>query len=153
MEIARGNETHIEACLSIARKLAGKYFTENGIATMSEDLRKHLLYVAVDWDEVVGFVTVHRKSDRVAEISWMAVKPERQCRGIGSALIDYIASDLRSQGFKLLYVKTLSEDVKYPPYEITRLFYRKVGFIHLETIDPYPGWDPGNPCAIYVRIL
>jgi hypothetical protein len=23
----------------------------------------------------------------------------------------------------------------------------------LEIIDPFPGWDPGNPCAIYVKAL
>jgi len=49
--------------------------------------------------------------------------------------------------------KTLAPDVEYAPYEATRRFYEKKGFIHLETIDPYPGWDPGNPCAIYVRVL
>ncbi len=148
----RGDEKHIDACLSIAKSLP-QYFNERGIEMITEDLKKHLLYVAVDLGTVVGFMTILRKSQQVAEISWIAVKPGYQHQGIGSALIDHVVDDLRSEGVKLLMVKTLSEDVEYPPYEITRRFYRKKGFIRLETIEPYPEWEPGNPCAIYVKIL
>jgi len=131
MEILRGNKKHIAACLSIARGMP-QYFNERGIAMMTEELKKHLLYVAVDLGTVVGFLTILRKSQQVAEISWIAVKPGYQHQGIGSALIDHVVDELRSEGVKLLVVKTLSEDVEYPPYEITRRFYRKKGFIHLE---------------------
>ncbi len=79
---------------------------------MSRDLREHRLYVAMDADQVMRFATVQLKSKLVAEISWMAVKPERQHHGVGPLLID-----------------------------------------HLETVDPYPQWEPGNPCAIYVKAL
>ena len=79
--------------------------------------------------------------------------PEHQHRGIGSALVNRIASDLSSQGIKVMEVKTLSADVDYAPYEKTRRFYEKVGFMHLDTIDPYPGWEPGSPCAIYIKRL
>jgi len=152
MKILKGDEKHIAACLSIAKEMP-QYFNERGIAMMTEDLKKHRLYVAVDFDEVLGFLTILHKNKQVAEISWMAVKPGHQRRRIGSALIDHVIKELRSEGIKLLVVKTLSEDVNYPPYEITRRFYKKKGFIHLETIDPYPEWEPGNPCAIYVKIL
>jgi ribosomal protein S18 acetylase RimI-like enzyme len=152
MEILKGNEKHIGACLSIARELR-QYFTDAGITTMSKDLRNHLLYVAVESNEVRGFVTIQRKNDQIAEISWMAVKLDYQHQGIGSALIDHVTNDLRSQKIRLLEVKTLSDAVEYHPYEITRRFFKKMGFIHLETIDPYPEWEPGNPCAIYVKIL
>lgn len=152
MEVLRGDARHIEACVSIATELR-QYFTDEAIATIGEDLRKHSLYVAMDSDEVVGFVTIQRKNTNVAEILWMAVKLARQHGGIGSAVVDRVAADLRAQGIRLLEVKTLAEDAGYPPYEATRRFYEKMGFIHLETIDPYPGWEPGNPCAIYVKIL
>jgi len=152
MEIAKGNENHIAACLSIAKELP-QYFTEEGINTMNKDLRKHQLYTAIDSEEVVGFITVEQRNGEVSEISWMAVKPSYQYQGIGSALIDHITTDLLSQGAKLLEVKTLSEDIEYSPYENTRRFYEKMGFMHLETINPYPGWETGNPCAIYIKIL
>ena len=152
MQVIKGNDKHIDACLSIAKQLP-QYFNEKGIATMSKDLREHRLYVAMDLDELTGFTAIHRKSSHVAEISWLAVKLERQHQGVGSLLIDHIANDLRAQGIRLLEVKTLSENAEYAPYEITRRFYEKRDFIHLETIDPYPEWEPGNPCAIYVRVL
>ncbi|MDI6917717.1 MAG: GNAT family N-acetyltransferase [Thermoplasmatales archaeon] len=153
MKISKGcDKKHIDACLLIAKELS-EYFTENAIQTMRKDMKKHLLYIATDLGEVVGFMTINRKNNHVAEISWAAVELEHQHQGIGSALIDYITHDLKFQGIRLLQVKTLSEDVKYPPYEITRRFYEKMGFIHLETIDPYPKWEQGNPCAIYVKIL
>jgi hypothetical protein len=60
---------------------------------------------------------------------------------------------LRANGVMLLEVKTLAPTVVYTPYERTRRFYEHAGFILLEVVDPYPGWEPGNPCAIYVKIL
>ena len=147
-----GSEKHIGACLAIVKELP-QYFTDKEKTTISKDLRTCLLYVARDSNEVFGFVTIKRKNNHVAEIPWMAVKLERQHRGIGSALVDRVANDLRSQGIRILEVKTLSADVKYPPYEKTRRFYEKIGFIHLETINPYPGWELNSPCAIYVKIL
>ena len=147
-----GNEKHIDACLAIGKALP-QYFTEQAMVTMSQDLVAHLLYVAVNLKEVAGFVAIKRKNNHVAEISWMAVKPEHQRRGIGSALVDYVADELRSQRIRVLEVKTLAADVDYSPYEKTRRFYEKMGFIHLETIDPYSEWERGTPCAIYVKIL
>ena len=152
MKILQGHEEHVEACLTIAREL-GQYFTEEAVATMNNDIRSYPTYVAVNFDKVQGFATIQCRNDYAAEILWMAVNPENKRRGIGSALVDRIIDDLRHQGIRLLEVKTLSGDVDYPPYEATRRFYEKMGFIHLETIDPYPGWEPGNPCAIYVKAL
>ena len=41
----------------------------------------------------------------------------------------------------------------YRPYEATRAFWERNGFVHVDTIDPLPGWEPGNPAAIYVAAL
>jgi len=120
---------------------------------MSQDLIKHSLYVAMNMNEVVGFAAINHKNERVAEILWIAVELDYHRQGIGSALVDRVTNDLGSQGIRVLEVKTLAADAEYPPYEKTRRFYEKMGFMHLETIDPYPGWEPGSPCAIYVKIL
>lgn len=146
------DKKHIEACLSIAKDLH-EYFTENAIETMRKDMQNHLLYIAEDLAEVIGFVIIQHKNKYLAEILWMAVKKSKWNQGIGSALIKYVAEELKSQGIRLLQIKTLSEDEKYLPYEKTHWFYEKMNFIHIETIDPYPGWAPDNPCAIYVKIL
>jgi hypothetical protein len=62
-------------------------------------------------------------------------------------------ADLVSDGTSILMVHTLSDIAEYEPYEATRAFYDAMGFMHLETIDPYPGVAPGNPIAIYVKLL
>ena len=152
MQILQGNQQYVDGCLSIAKDLR-QYFNESGIKTMREDLTKHLLYIALENKEVHGFLTLVQKNEKVFEISWMAVKLGQQHQGVGSALIEFVFEELKAQGVKLLEVKTLAEDVEYQPYEITRAFYRKMGFIHVETINPYPDWGPGNPCAIFVKIL
>jgi GNAT superfamily N-acetyltransferase len=152
LKIIKGQIVHIDACLNIVKQLP-QYFTPKAIATMTSELRDHTLYLAIDSDEVLGFISYFNKTELAAELSWLAVKPAHQHQGIGSALVEYMVKNLKSQRIKLLEAKTLAEDADFSPYEITRKFYEKLGFIHLETIDPYPGWDPGNPCAIYVLIL
>lgn len=147
-----GTEKYIDECLSISKEL-NEYFTEDAITTLSQDLIKHSLFVALNSNELAGFTTIHKKSKYVAEVLFTAVKREYNRQGIGSALVDYVVNALKSEGVRLLEVKTLSEDVDYFPYEKTRRFWKKNGFMLLETIDPFPGWEPGSPCAIYVRIL
>lgn len=50
-------------------------------------------------------------------------------------------------------VKTLDSSSGYRPYEATRAFWERNGFVQVDTIDPLPGWEPGNPAAIYVAAL
>ena len=150
MQVIKGNPQYTDICLSIARELP-QYFTAQGITAMSQDILIHRLYVAIDSSEVVGFATLLAKNSQVAEISWMAVRPAQQRHGVGTLLMDQIISDLKAEGVKLLEVKTLASTVDYAPYELTRRFYESRGFVLLETIDPFPEWEPGNPCAIYIK--
>ena len=41
-------------------------------------------------------------------------------------------------------------------WEMNHMFavrHLRNGFVHIDTIDPLPGWEPGNPAAIYVAAL
>ena len=49
--------------------------------------------------------------------------------------------------------KTLDSSSGYRPYEATRAFWERNGFVHVDTIDPLPDWQPGNPAAIYVAAI
>ncbi len=139
MDIARGLRTH---------------FNDDAMEKMPVDLREHALYVAEEDDgQVVGFLSVLRRSADVGDVSWMGVQSDLWRRGIGTALMERAAGDLASDGASILMVHTLSDTVDYEPYEATRAFYDAMGFKHLETIDPYPGMAPGNPIAIYVKLL
>ena len=40
---------------------------------------------------------------------------------------------------------TLDRSAGYPPYRATLAFWQHRGFVEVDTIDPLPGWQPGNP--------
>ncbi len=149
-------DTQAEACLAIARALP-EYFTADAVAQLRRDLAEHAVYVVEERSDqaeaVTGFAVVARKNGAVAEVLGLAMHPARQGRGHGSTLLTTVTERLRAHDVALLEVKTLAPDARYAPYDATRRFYERAGFVHLETVDPYPGWEPGNPCAIYVKIL
>ena len=60
---------------------------------------------------------------------------------------------LGADGISVVEAKTLDRSSGYRPYEATRAFWERNGFVHVDTIDPLPGWEPGNPAAIYVAAL
>jgi hypothetical protein len=76
-------------------------------------------------------------------------------------VIETVTSDLRAQilealevdGVLLVEVKTLDASTGYEPYVATRAFWERRGFVQIDTIDPLPGWQPGNPSAFYVAAL
>lgn len=151
MDIRSGDDDDIPACVDIADELE-EYFTDDAIETMREDLEEHEFFLVYD-EKVSGFISLNIKNDRCAEVSWLSVRKDMRGHGLGRRLMKRSFEFLSDKGVEVLEVKTLSDEVEYEPYEHTRNFYEKMEFIHLETIDPYPGWEEGNPCAIYVKVL
>ena len=103
--------------------------------------------------EVAGFAVVARRSPGGAEILWMAVDPARRGHGLGTLLLEQMLGELAADGVSVIEVKTLDRSADYQPYEATRAFWERRGFVYVDTIDPLPGWEPGNPAAIYVAAL
>jgi ribosomal protein S18 acetylase RimI-like enzyme len=129
------------------------FFTIDGVGSLKEDLKSHELYGALVDDKLVGFITLRLADTSSLEISWLAVLPGWQGKGVGTELIKETLNIKAKEGFKICYVKTLAETVPDLGYEKTRKFYKKLGFYTLEIIDPYPGWDEGNPCQILAASL
>ena len=50
-----------------------------------------------------------------------------------------------------LTVKTLDASAEYEPYERTRAFYQKMGFIPLEVFTTF--WNEENPCLYFAKRL
>ena len=149
LTIRRASESDVEKCLEIAMELR-EWFNEAGLRTMSSDLRVHETYVAeLSNVGIVGFIVLRERSS-VMEILWLAVRKEFHGRGIGTRLVKFAEELARTRGCKILMVKT-SGSKDYEPYIRTRKFYEKLGFIQLEKIDPYPGWN--EPAIIYVKCL
>ncbi len=151
MKVNKGGEDDISGCITVAEGL-DEYFTARAIEEMKEDLKEHEFFV-VENDGISGFISLDLKNENCAEISWLAVREEDRGKGLGKRLLGRAERSLQNKDVRILEVKTLSEEVDYEPYEHTRRFYERMGFILIETIDPYPGWEEGNPCAIYVKVI
>lgn len=147
-----GSPSDRPACLAIGAALPD-YFSPAGLVQMAHDLETHEVWVRERAGTIVGYVVVERKVSPVLEILWLAVVPDRHGQGHGTALIETLADQAKRCGIALLEVKTLAATSEWPPYVRTRRFYERRGFMLLDVIDPYPGWSPGNPCALYVRIV
>lgn len=137
------------ACLEIAKALP-EWFNEVGLKAMERDLREEETFIAVEDGQVLGFVTLKPVSDKALEILWMAVRRELRGRGVSSQLLGFIEGLAREKGFEVLVVKT-SGDLSYRPYDETRRFYEKRGFMRIALIDPYPEW--GEEALIYVKCI
>ena len=141
----------LDACLGIVRSLP-EFFTADALDSIRSDFGQHGCWTADD-DEVVGFVIVDRRSSTTAEILWAAVHPDRRGTGIGTLLIEHVLAALARGGVILVEAKALDRSAGYGPYESTRAFCERRGFVQIDRIDPMPGWQAGNPCALYVAAL
>jgi ribosomal protein S18 acetylase RimI-like enzyme len=124
------------------------FFTDDVPDKVRSDLREHHGWVIDGVGGVVGFVIVERRGTRAAEILWAAVAADQRGAGLGTTLVDHVLDELSADGVQIVEVKTLDSSADYPPYDATRAFWLARGFIQLDTIDPLPGWPPGNPAAI-----
>jgi GNAT superfamily N-acetyltransferase len=139
-------------CAAIVEGL-DDFFTDDVPDKVRSDLRDHGGWVIHDAGGVVGFVIVERRGVRAAEILWAAVAAARRGAGLGSRLVNHVLDELSAQGVQIVEVKTLDPSAGYAPYDATRAFWLARGFIQLDTIDPLPGWPPGNPAAILAVAL
>jgi GNAT superfamily N-acetyltransferase len=129
------------------------YFTDDVPAKVERDAASHQAWVLTDSGTVAGIAVAARKSPGAAEILWIAIHAVLRGRGHGTRLLGHVLGCLTTAGISLVEAKTLDRSSGYRPYEATRAFWERNGFVHVDTIDPLPGWQPGNPAAIYVAAI
>lgn len=149
MRVAEARD--LEGCVAVLARLP-THFTPDTHDDLRDRWGAGAAWVA-DADGVVGFVHVERRYPAAAEVTFAGVVPDRQRHGIGRRLVDAALSTLAADGVALVEAKTLDESAGYEPYVATRAFWDRCGFRQLDCIDPLPGWQPGNPSAIYVAAL
>ena len=140
------------AVIAIIRGLPD-YFTDDVPAKAEHNAADHEAWVITGPDGVAGFAIAARKSPGGVEILWIAVEAARRGQGHGTRLLGHVLGDLAAAGVSVVEAKTLDASSGYQPYEATRAFWERNGFVQVDTIDPLPGWQPGNPAAIYVAAL
>ena len=143
------NESERHACLDIARALP-EWFNDAGLKAMERDLKSETTFIAVENGRVLGFITVKPIDKKALEILWMAVKREFRGKGIGTEMLRFVERWAEERNFEILVVKT-SGDLSYEPYDETRRFYERRGFVRVALIDPYPEWD--EEALIYAKCL
>ena len=83
------------------------------------------VWVAMDAEATVGFVAVKLHSeDSMGEIYMIAVDPDHQGRGIGSALAEFALDWMKNAGMSIAMVDTGGD----PGHAPARHTYEKVGF-------------------------
>src|SRR6266704_1303313 len=129
------------------------YFTDDVPAKAERDAASHQAWVITDSGTVAGFAVAARKSPGGAEILWIAVDAARRGLGHGTRLLGRVLDHLGADGISVVEAKTLDRSSGYRPYEATRAFWERNGFVYVDMIDPLPDWQPGNPAAIYVAAI
>jgi ribosomal protein S18 acetylase RimI-like enzyme len=150
--VRRASEPDLEQCVGVLACLAD-YFTPDTHDEVRKAFLQHPAWVATLDEEVIGFLLVERRYSSTAEITFAAVLPDRQRAGVGTALVDTALGSLAHEGVAVVEVKTLDASSGYEPYVATRAFWERRGFHQIDCVDPLPGWQPGNPSAIYVAAL
>ena len=138
------------ACEFILRDLPDWFGIEEALLGYVTDIATMETFGAWCGEDLLGFVTLKRHSDRAAEIHVMAVRAPHHRRGIGRRLMQEAERRLRGAGVRWLQVKTLGPSHPDEGYRRTRAFYEALGYEPLE--ESASRW-PGNPCLQMVKAL
>lgn len=121
------------------------------IPVKAEIHKKYPFYAVYENDSCIGFVTLKIHNEYTAEIYNLGVLREFHRKGAGHLLIEACNNYCIKNDKHFLTVKTLDESAVYEPYDRTRAFYKKEGFIPLEVLTNY--WNEENPCLFLVKAI
>lgn len=141
MRIRKFRGGDISGIIEMCRRLK-EWFTSEAIISIKTDLNINNSFVVVEKDKIIGFLSYY-SSYAVFHIGWMGVDNRHQRKGIGTLLINKLIEVAKKYGVKSIQVETLAEKEKYEPYELTRRFYKSLGFEKAYTKTPPPNkdWD------------
>lgn len=118
--------------------------------TGDADDERYRSLLATRAGRTVAIALVEQHFPESAELHLIAVAPAERGVGIGRALVERLATDLRENACRLLSVHTVGPSFTHDGYAATREFYRSAGFLPLEEHD---GLDWSGPTLILVRAL
>lgn len=113
--------------------------------------REFPFFAAYENDICIGFAALKLHNEHTADVYNMGVLREYHRRGAGHMLIAACEEFCVKTGRKFLTVKTLDGSAEYEPYNGTRTFYAKEGFLPLEVFTTF--WDEDNPCLFLAKYI
>lgn len=141
------SQSDLPAILDLVSELADWFDEDARQRSMPIDLRHQDGLVAVDGNQVLGFLTWYVAEGR-ANIGWLAVDRAWRRRGIGRSLVDALTVHVKPTGIQEIATYTLGDSVEYAPYAETRAFYFSNGFAVYERM---MSDNPSCPEAIKIK--
>lgn len=143
-------EDKITICKNIIDNLPD-WFDEHGRREYVAGVGDTDVWASYDNDRLVGFISIKRNNKFTSEIYVFGVLLKYQRSGVGSKLLETVCNNLAISKTKLLSVKTLDSSANYEPYDRTRNFYLKQGFLPVGVYEKI--WNEENPCLIMVKVI
>lgn len=137
--------------LDIMGSLPEWFSPPEDIAEKAVSHRNMPFFAAFDGDECIGFAALKIHNEYTVEIYNLGVLKKYHRHGGGHLLTTACVDFCRARGMAFLTVKTLDGSADYEPYERTRAFYGKEGFLPLEVFPDY--WNEDNPCLFLVKTV
>ena len=145
------NDNKSAICEKILRSLPKWFGIESAIINYIKDSEtRPMLTVNAD-SEVIGFLSLTKHNTYTAEIHAMGILEKYHGKKLGRQLVEAAEKYLAEKNFKILSVKTLSENRVDENYARTRKFYLAMGFIPVEEFKSL--WDEFNPCLFLIKSL
>jgi ribosomal protein S18 acetylase RimI-like enzyme len=123
------------------RQLLADYF--------SGDIHKNHFWITDDTQGLIG--VAYYAPERMTEGTWnlylIAIHPDHQGKGRGTALLGYVEHALRERGERLLLVETSGLN----SFERTRTFYRKCGYEEEARVRDF--YTTGEDKIVYRKLL
>ena len=138
-------------CSGILRALPDWFANEKSVEDYAKQVRGQIFFAAYEDTDPIGFLSLKQHNPFTAEVYVMGVLSENHRSGAGTALMQAAEERCRAFGVRFLTVKTLGSSAEYLPYDQTRSFYRKMGFLPLEVFTTL--WDEENPCLFMAKYL
>jgi ribosomal protein S18 acetylase RimI-like enzyme len=115
----------------------------------AESVRDYDLLGAFSGDELVGYAVFGPTpaTDRTFDLYWIAVHPDSQGSGAGTALMDAVERRLADGRARMLVIETSSRDDYVP----TRTFYKKRGYHESARLRDF--YSPGDDRLVLTRRL
>jgi ribosomal protein S18 acetylase RimI-like enzyme len=95
----------------------------------------------------VVFAQEREATDRVWDVTMLAVAPDSHGTGLGSRLLAHLEAALRARGQRLLVIETSS----LPAYERTRRFYARCGYREVARVPDY--FEDGDDMVLFWKRL